>query len=45
MKALGSVLAVYPDARIEKVPGGLTLLPSKPPVRKTNVQVRLPPLA
>ncbi len=45
MKALVSVLAVYPDARIEKVPGGLTLLPSKPPIPKTSMQVRMPPPA
>jgi len=38
-KVLGAVLAVYPDARIEKVAGGLTLLPSKPPVPKTSVQI------
>jgi len=38
-KALGAVMAVYPDARIERVPGGLTLLPSKPPVPKTMIQI------
>lgn len=41
-KALGAVLAVYPGARVERVPGGLTLLPSKPPVPKTSIQ--MPPL-
>jgi len=41
-KALGAVVAVYPDARVERVPGGLTLLPSKPPVPKTSVQVGAP---
>jgi hypothetical protein len=41
-KALGAVLAVYPDARVERVPGGLTLLPSKPPVPKTSVQIGAP---
>lgn len=41
-KALSSVVAVYPDARIERIPGGLTLLPSKPPVPKTSAQVALP---
>ncbi len=39
---LGAVRAVYPDARIEPVTGGLMLLPSRPPVTKTIVQTRLP---
>ncbi|MGI4801229.1 MAG: replication protein RepA [Janthinobacterium lividum] len=39
-KALRTVLAVYRDARIEQVDGGLILLPSPPPVPKTLVQVR-----
>jgi hypothetical protein len=37
---LRSVLAVYPDARIEPVLGGLILLPSKPPVPKITQQVK-----
>jgi hypothetical protein len=36
---LRAVLAVYPDARISEVEGGLILLPSKPPVPKTVLQV------
>lgn len=36
--ALRSVLAVYPDARISEVDGGIILLPSKPPVPKTLVE-------
>ena len=39
-KALRSVLAVYQDARIDQVSGGLVLLPSPPPVAKTTVQAR-----
>lgn len=35
--ALRQVLAVYPDARIEIVPGGLILKPSKPPVPQSQV--------
>lgn len=38
---LGAVRAVYPDARIEPVTGGLILLPSKPPVARTVIQNRL----
>lgn len=38
-KALRSVLAVYPDAHIEQVPGGMVLMPSRPPVPKTVVQI------
>jgi len=37
---LRSVLAVYPDARIEPVLGGLILLPSRPPVPKIAHQVK-----
>lgn len=37
---LRSVRAVYPDARIEEVSGGFILLPSRPPVPKTLVQVK-----
>ena len=39
-KALRTVLAVYQDARIEQIDGGLILLPSPPPVPKTMVQVK-----
>lgn len=38
-KALRAVIAVYPDARVEQVVGGLVLLPSRPPVPKTLVQI------
>jgi hypothetical protein len=38
-KALVSVRAVYPDARLEEVRGGYILLPSKPPVPKTTIAV------
>lgn len=38
-KALRAVLAVYPDAHIEQVPGGMVLMPSRPPVPKTVVQI------
>lgn len=41
-KALRAVIAVYPDARVEQVVGGLVLLPSRPPVPKTLVQVAGP---
>ena len=37
---LRSVLAVYPDAKIELVLGGLILLPSQPPVPKIAHQVK-----
>jgi len=36
-KALRTVLSVYPDARVEDVAGGLLLLPSPAPIRKTMV--------
>lgn len=42
VKALRKVKAVYPDARIDEVRGGLRLYPSPPPIRKTNVLVKLP---
>ena len=38
-KALRAVLAVYPDAHIEQVPGGMVLMASRPPVPKTVVQI------
>jgi len=40
-QALRQVLAVYPDAHIEDVTGGLMLRPSKPPLPKTRVTVPL----
>lgn len=36
--ALRAVLAVYPDARIDEVAGGIVLLPSRPPVPVTMIQ-------
>lgn len=38
-KALRAVMAVYPDARVEQVAGGLVLMPSRSPVPKTVVQL------
>ncbi len=37
--ALNEALAVYKDAKVEPVYGGLKLHPSPPPVRKTSVQM------
>lgn len=42
VRALGQVLAVYPDAKVEPVQGGLLLGPSPPPIPKTQIAVRLP---
>ena len=39
-KALRAVLAVYPDAHVEEVVGGILLLPSKPPIPKTQIPVK-----
>ena len=39
-KALRQVLAVYQDARIDQVSGGLVLLPSPPPVARTTLSVQ-----
>lgn len=36
-QVLAQVLAVYPDARLDTVPGGLVLLPSPPPIARTMV--------
>ncbi|MBI1380963.1 MAG: replication protein [Planctomycetaceae bacterium] len=36
---LTQVLAVYPDARVERTPGGLILRESRPPLPKTRVAV------
>jgi hypothetical protein len=41
--ALREALAVYPAARVELVPGGITLRASPPPIRKTLLQVRALP--
>lgn len=38
-QALRQVLAVYPEARIEEIPGGITLYPSKAPLPKSQVSV------
>jgi hypothetical protein len=40
-QSLRQVLAVYPDAHIEDVPGGLLLRPSNPPLPKTRITVPL----
>lgn len=40
--ALKKVLPVYPGARVEKVRGGLRLMPSPPPVKRKGVVVVLP---
>lgn len=37
--ALGKVLAVYPDAEVQDVVGGLMLKPSPPPIKKTQAVV------
>lgn len=41
-QSLSQVRAVYQDARIEEVPGGLLLKPSHPPIARKAVQVLLP---
>ena len=38
-RALSSVCAVYPEARIQDAVGGIMLLPSKPPIPKTSILV------
>lgn len=40
--ALKKVLPVYPGARVEKIRGGLRLMPSPPPVKRKGVVVALP---
>ncbi|MEI6806532.1 MAG: replication protein RepA [Myxococcaceae bacterium] len=35
--ALRQVHAVYPDSKLEQIPGGFILKPSHPPVRKTHI--------
>lgn len=41
LKALGAAKAAYPDARVEKVKGGIRLYPSPPPVKRSQVVVPL----
>lgn len=36
-KSLTRARAAYPDARIESITGGIKLMPSPPPINKTNV--------
>jgi hypothetical protein len=43
LKALTAAKAVYPDARVEQVRGGIRLYPSPPPVKKSQVVVQLAP--
>ena len=38
-RALAAVFSVYPDARVEEVPGGLVLKPSRPPVPRLQAPV------
>lgn len=38
-KAIRTVLAIYPEAHVEDVPGGVLLRPSPPPIPKTMVTV------
>jgi hypothetical protein len=38
-QAMRQALAVYPDARVEEVAGGILLRPSLPPVPKIQVAV------
>jgi hypothetical protein len=38
-KALGKAISVYPEAKIEAVRGGIKLLPSPPPIPKTQVVI------
>lgn len=40
--ALHQVCAVYPDARLEEVMGGLVLYPSRPPLAPTAVSLAMP---
>lgn len=40
-KSLAAALKVYPEARVEEVTGGIRLYPSPPPIKKTNVVVKL----
>ena len=40
LSTLMAVRAVYPDAKLDQIKGGFVLLPSKPPIPKTIIQVR-----
>jgi len=40
--AIRKAIAVYPDARVEKITGGLRLYPSLPPIRKRQVALPKP---
>jgi hypothetical protein len=42
IRALRKAKDVYPEARIEEISGGITLLPSPPPVKRGRVVVALP---
>ena len=42
MPALRNALAAYPEARVEKIQGGIKLLPSPPPVKRSKVVALLP---
>jgi len=42
LQALRQVLAVYRDARVEQITGGLLLKPSAPPIAKTQIIMQLP---
>jgi hypothetical protein len=42
LNSLRQVHAVYPDAKVEQTDTGLKLYPSKPPIPKAMVRVRLP---
>lgn len=37
--ALRAVLTVYPDAKVEVIPGGFLMKPSKPPIPKTMIAI------
>lgn len=41
-RLLGQVCRVYPDARIQQVPGGLILYPSRPPLAPARVALASP---
>jgi len=41
MEGVRAALAVYPDAKVEQVTGGLTLYPSFPPVHRSSVAVSI----
>lgn len=45
LEALRQALAVYPDAKVEQVTGGLRLYPSPTPIRKSAVTVKALPKA